>query len=56
MHKEIIYFFGIQNLITDIMLLDRFKFLRLVNDFRATVGKSEIKFSERSNFSKFSIP
>lgn len=42
--------------LTVIMLLDRFKFFRAANDFSATVGKSVMKFSEISNFSKFSVP
>lgn len=42
--------------LTEIILLDKFKCLRLPNDLRATVGKSAMKFSDRSNRSKFSMP
>lgn len=42
--------------LTVIILLERFRCLSAANDLRATVGKSVMKFSERSNFSKFSVP
>jgi hypothetical protein len=38
------------------MLLERFRYRSAAKDLIATVGKSAMKFSDKSNFSKFSIP